>query len=666
MTIVDQANLIETVSYSPLYAALDTETTGLRSFKNDRLFSVILSDDRDDFYFNFISYPKENILGLDRNVLKHIAEMGKDRSITWFMQNAKFDMHMLAKEGIIITGKVYDLQFLDRIYFNQSLNYSLAEISKRWGEEKLDSVMIYVKENRLKTIYVDELTKKEEEKLHFDMVPFSLIAPYGCKDGRSTLEVGKKIIEAIKKEDSELLTGQPKQMQVVENEARLVHTLFRMEQIGIQIDRSYCEEALAHYFKEILEVETKFKELTGFDFVKGTLVFEEVFKNETEKWEKTEKGNWRWDADVLKTFTHPAAELATQYAEAKKQSEYFANFLFYADRFGVLHPEFKQHGTVTGRLSSSNPNIQNLTSPDKYEDVTEGVTSLYSVRKAMVPRPGYFFVMLDYSQMEFRILLDMARANSLINEVLSGLDVHTATAKVSGTSRKEAKTNNFLTAYGGGVVKLASNLYTLKGSRAQSSAIYKSMFGWRLSSEEATALNTVTSELREHNEPLIRKAYNIQQAIFKSAPEIKDFLKRVQKRAEQVKYIRNWLGRRYQFPDSRWSYRAPNHLIQGGAADVVKVAMNRADEYLLDKQSRMLLSVHDEIDLEVKFGEEYVVEVIKSIMESVYPHNRLPLLVDVEYSYTNLADKSDWPPPHLKHGPETGNYIPPTLTQEIE
>jgi len=302
-------------------------------------------------------------------------------------------------------------------------------------------------------------------------------------------------------------------------------------------------------------------------------------------------------------------------------------------------------------------NCQNLTNPDKYEEQTEA--ALYPVRRSFIPRPGYFFAMIDFSQMEFRMMLDYASANSLINEILKGHDVHTATANVSGTSRKEAKTTNFLTAYSGGVVKLAQGLFKgkLKGSKAQLGAIYKKMFGWRLSDEEQRAWPTVTDELRTLNEPYIRKAYDIQQSIFRAAPEIKDFLKAVQRAAETRGYVRNWLGRRYYFTDKRWAYKAPNHLIQGGSAEVTKIAMNKVDEYLKDKESKMLLSIHDELVIEVKYGEEYVVDAIKGIMEHIYPYKRLPLLVDVEWSEKNLADKQDWSPENFSRVTETRNKI---------
>ena len=903
--------------------AWDTETTSLNSFQDGKLFSVIISCEQEDFYFNFKDYPEENVCALPTQYLLKIVDLAQDNLKINLMQNAKFDMHMLAREGIFFAGKIYDTAVLDRVHFNQHMRYNLAEITKRWGDEKLDIVWKYIEENKLKTKTHHERFNKTIEQPHFDRVPFSIIQPYGEQDGAGTLNVGKQILAKIQQDDKDLDPRIPKQMQVVENEARLTKTLFNMEHRGIQLDLDYCNEALDHYLRILQKSEIAFKNLTGLDFVKGTTVFEEVFASEKDKWEKTEKGNWKWDADVLETFENPAAKLAIEWAEAKKQSEYFANFLFYCDSKGVLHPDFQQGGTVTGRLSCRDPNLQNLTNPDKYEEQTEA--ALYPVRRSFIPRPGYFFAMLDFQQVEFRLALDYANANSLIREVINGHDVHTATAQLAGISRKEAKTVNFLCIaedqlvltnqglipiqnvttshkvwdgvewvshdgvifkgeaecidyegliatedhevftekgwkvsirdltrkqnlgrivvteskgspirfsktirkyskknwepqmeketswifsmlcllknqmdklgeyiqrlcqnmqmyeyqaegvfelrsesskeaprkilsgvnqmlftkikslsqlwgkgyssemlfermervflkelfrgsnnearhrpnrqrrtlrnrelatcdeirefkkstkkvydilnagprnrftvsgklvsnciYGGGVVKLAQNLYETKGSKAQLGAIYKKMFGWRLSDEEQRAWPTVTDELRQFNEPVIRKAYDVQQSVFRAAPEIKDFLKAVQRAAETRGYVRNYLGRRYYFTDKRWSYKAPNHLIQGSAADIIKTAMNKVDEYLKDKKSKMLLSIHDELVVEVRYGEEFVVDEIKKIMQGIWVNRRLPLLVDVEWSEKNLADKQDWSSENFSRVTETRNNI---------
>jgi DNA polymerase-1 len=303
--------------------------------------------------------------------------------------------------------------------------------------------------------------------------------------------------------------------------------------------------------------------------------------------------------------------------------EYFQGFLFHADKNDVIHTDFKPHGTKTGRFSSSDPNLQNLTKPDKYD--TEGTKddSLYPVRRAFVPRDGYFLAMLDYDQMEYRLFLDLCRAHGLIEKVKAGLDVHEATAEIGGVSRTEAKMCNFATLYGSGVKNLSE----------------------KLGCSEAHA----------------RK---VRDSIFHSAPEIPEFIRRVIDMAEKRGYIFNWFGRRYQFPDRDWSYRAPNYLIQGGTADVNKIALNRLSDFLEGMRSRLILTIHDEAVFEIHEEEALLIPRLKEIMETVYPYKYLPLTCSVEYSFKSLADKTEGYPLASSYGEKAGNNIQGEGTRE--
>lgn len=646
--IVTEESFTEALKLSSFKeAAIDSETFGLHMYdgqackeQGDRLFSLIISDDSGDKYFNYKEYPEENAPVLPRENLQLLKPILEDLERVWFLQNAKYDMHILAQEGLYIRGKIYDLAFLDRIHFNQHLQYNLDSITKRWGEEKLDIVKAHIEEHELyEKRSIPHLNKELKNPL-FSQVPFSKISVYGLQDGRGTLNTGRKILAAIKKEDEEKILYKQKQMQVVENEARLVHTLFNMEHLGIKIDRNYCEQARIYYEELCEQAMLEFKSITGEDFVKGTSVFEVVFGSEKAKWTKTTKDNWCWDAKQLARFENPAARSATAYAEAKKQLEYFQNFLFFVDKNDVIHPSFKQAGTVTGRLSSHDPNMQNMTNPDKYED--ESDTSKFPVRRAFIPRTGFFFCMIDFDQIEFRYFLDFAEASGLIDEVLKGLDVHQATANVAKVSRKHAKTVNFLSLYGGSIAKLCMDLFEPLGTQEQISAINKHrtpyLRKW-MTPQDKEAFKSCTPEMLAHNLPLLQKTVEIQESIFKACPEIKKKMKEVSKKAEERGFIFNWFGRRYQFTDKKFSYKAPNHYVQGGCADILKIAMNRCDDFLKDYKSRMILTIHDELVFEIAFGEEEIIPKLKNIMETVYPYKRLPLTADVEFSFENLADK---------------------------
>jgi DNA polymerase I len=639
--IVTVDNIRDVLSSLGSHCAIDTETTGLYPYKSDTLFSIIISNETTDYYFNFQDYGDGSPV-LPRTALKLIADELSSKQRVWFLQNAKFDMAFLLKEGIELNGPIFDLNMLDRVHRNQHMSYKLKDIAKRWGFEKLDIVEEWADKNRdlMVSDHICAISGKEYTLKDYSKVPFSIISEYGEFDGKATFGSSQKVLQALKSEDS-MMPGS-KTLDLVSTESKLTRTLFDMEKLGVQIDVPYCKEALSFFRAQQQRLEATFKSLTGLDYKKGTTVFEEVFKDERDKWKKTEKGNWRWNSDILGAFKHPAARTAIDLAEAKKQTDYFSNFLFYMDSSGVLHTNFKQAGTVTGRLSSSDVNLQNLTSPDKYEE--DSAASMFPVRKAFIPRDGFFFAMIDYSQAEFRLLLDYARPPELLKQVLSGLDVHTATAKVANVDRKSAKTVNFLTVYSGGVAKLVSQLYTPLGSQDQVSALFKHINGWRFRDDnERAAFLSCSDEMKAHDTPLIEKAYGIQQSIFRSSPEIKQLLKSIQAKAEDRGFIVNWAGRRLYFPDKRWCYTAPNHLIQGGSADVMKIALNRAAEYLADKKSRMVLTIHDEIILEVNFDEaKEVPEAVCRIMSEVYPYKVLPQIADISFNSSSLAKKLDW------------------------
>ena len=590
-----------------IYSA-DTETTSLLPYREaSRLFSIIIGTIDEVFYFNFQDYEDQK--SLPTEVFTELKKVFTQHSKTYFLQNAKYDMAYLSKHNIYITGKIYDLKFLDRINFNQHLKYSLDEISKRYGSEKLDIAKKYVEDNGLAEIVKYPEYNKEESLVHYELVPFSIMSQYAIQDGRATLDIGIKIMDAITKEDVLTDISIPKQSVIVENEARLVHTLFRMQDRGIKVDLDYCYEARNIYRKNCETATAKFKEITGIDFVKGTTVFEEVFASEKEKWRVTDRGNWQWNKKVLSKFTNPAAGIAGDYAEAKKCLEYFENFIWFADKNAIIHSSLDQSGTKTGRFSSYDPNFQNLTSPDKYDDDSD--SSDFPIRKALVPRDGYFFVMIDYAQSEFRLFLEYAKAHKLIQEVLNGKDIHQANAEIAGVTRKQAKTIGFGLLYGQGIGTLTQSLYDTMGDKSQVGSIYKHMINFGITDDDRKAYATCSTNIIVHDTELIKKAVAIKKAVLNATPEFKITMDLIKKTAENRGYIRNFYGRRLQFPEKRFSYQATNHLIQSSCADMLKFAMNDVDNLLLNKKSKMLLQIHDELVLEVHESEHYIIPEVK-------------------------------------------------------
>jgi len=577
--------------------AIDTETTGLRPYHGDVLFCFMVTDvvSLKTFYFNFNSYPDIEPLP-DEYFGKVQASLFDDPDKVWVIQDAKFDMAILANDNLTLKGEVVCAMVLGRLEFNDHFKYGLGELAKRIGEEKFDMVTEYVKKHKLATTHPHAESGKSTKKLHYELVPLNIMQPYGEQDTVVLAKVFNHLNKSVLDLDRTSPANRPKLYSVVKNEVRLTQTLFRIERRGIKVDPKYCRDAALYYSDQLDSTKKEFKALTGHDFVKGQTLFKEIFKDEDLKY--TDKRNPIFDKKALKLFKHPAASIVLDYGQAKSQIEYFKNFLYFMDKDNLIHTDFRQSGTKTGRLSSANPNLQNLTSPDKYDKEDEE-PCLFPVRRAFIPRDGKLFGMLDYDQMEFRMLLDVAEAMGLIEKVLSGLDVHQATADVANISRKDAKTVNFATVYGSGIALLAKNL------------------------------GVSESEARR-----------IRASIFNSAPEIKTLINQLMHIAETRGYIFNWFGRRSYYKDPKTSYKAPNHYIQGGTADVMKIAMNLVDDYQLKVPNfDVALTIHDELVFELDEDKIHHLKQCKNIMENVYPHKRLPLTAGIEHSFKSLADK---------------------------
>lgn len=361
--------------------SVDTETTGLEWSKNDRAFSIIIGDDNQQSYFRLSSLSPAQL-----EQLKIFLRSNK----TWILQNAKYDMHILSKEGIELGGTIIDNWFLERIHNNRHQSYSMANMAKRWGYEKIGDVIEYCNEQGLKEVIKDETLNKEKTVYYFDKVPEAIMIPYAKNDVRVTHGCNKKITAAIKSEEEFLPEKAKDTTDLIKNESRLLRTVWRMEQRGVLVDWEYCHEARKHYEEKVRIAESEFKELTGRDFSKGPTLFKDVFGDEIEKWTYTAKGNPEFDLGALKRFTNPAARIVVNYSQAKKQLEYFQNFLWFSDENSVIHCDYKQAGTDTTRFSCSDPNLQNLTKTDKYDKSGEVNPDPFPVRRALIPRPGFF------------------------------------------------------------------------------------------------------------------------------------------------------------------------------------------------------------------------------------------------------------------------------------
>lgn len=607
--------------------SVDTETTGLSPHQSDTLFSIIIGGEKEVWYLNFNwqeDIPTEYYLGNE-----HLPDLQKrifnDKTKRYFFHNAKFDLAFLAKRGIECHGLVHDTKSVHRLLDNEAfLKFSLANCAKVAGFEKSDAVEEFIAEHGLWEWEQIPGKNKREKKKFYNQVPFDIISAYGIRDGQITYGLGIWQLGKLRELETEARNaGIIGYTDIYRNETALTKTVFEMERLGVKVDVPYCENAVVQLQGNVDRIVVCFKELTGRDFEVSPKLFGEIFADEKLVYGEvtpTGKQNPSFDSDVLATFTHPAAKLILEYRNIKSNLDFFLGFLHYKDIHNTIHTNFHQDGTVTGRFASSNPNLQNLK-----KDSEESLKQEIVIRRAIVPRDGFFFAMFDYDQMEYRLMLDYTGSRALIDKVLGGLDVHQATANLAKISRQQAKTTNFAVLYGSGLTRLSQTLGVG-----------------------------------------IDEAERIRNAIFDSAPEMKEFIEAQIHIAETRGYVVNWLGRRCRFPllpingrKMRMSYKAVNSLIQGGCADIVKIAMNKIALFLQEKRSKLVLTIHDELVIETHKDEADILPEIKKIMETAYPYKHLPLTVGVEHSFKSLADKVEGFPPRMDLGcvEQTGNSI---------
>lgn len=639
MVIVDSKNFFDVVrilSESPALAT-DTETTGLFPHKKDELFSIQFSDATEDYYFNFNEYENnEPVLFFEQ--IKHLQILFDDKMV--FLQNAKFDMHFLAKEGIRFHNcDIHDTEVVARLIRNDHLKYNLEELGQReFGLGKDEAVMEWLKKNKKFTS--QEIPGKDTiyKAYHFDQAPYEMITKYGCRDTRLTYDLGKKQLEYFETLGDDKLWG------VYEMEKRNTRACYNIEKVGVQLDREYCEAAIKFESERIQKAEESFKTRTGLDIVDSGKCLGPVFEQLGFPPGRTESDEHEITDSFLDTVTDPLGKVVQEYRDARKRANtYFKSYLYYADAKGAIHADMRQAGTKTGRFSYRDPNLQNI--PKEEDEDEGGDNSPFPVRRAFIPRPGYFLLSVDYNQMEFRMMLDEAGQRDLIDKINNGHDPHTATAELTGLLRRGAKILNFGLLYGMGLIKLAfSMLKNLTIEQKKALLEYERLQAVQL-------LGTMGNEIKAVADPIVMQMKQFKGQYFSALPMVQNFILQcsgaVKERSGRDPgngWLKTWFGRRGYFNDVKFAYKAANFKIQGGCADVVKIAMNRLDDFLEDKASRMLIQIHDELLFEIAFEEVDLIDPIIKIMENVYPFRFIQLTCSMGYSLKSFYDIIDGDP----------------------
>ena len=382
--------------------------------------------------------------------------------------------------------------------------------------------------------------------------------------------------------------------------------LARMEMNGVCLDTNTLAQTGQHFTERMQQLEADIYQLAGHEFLLtsprqvGEVLFDELKLNEKAK--KTKSGQYSTGEEVLEAIKHkhPIVEKILAHRALKKLLSTYIDALpkLINPATGHIHTSFNQAVTATGRLSSSNPNLQNI--PVRGDDGRE-------IRKAFVPEPGCIFFSADYSQIEFRIMAHISGDEHLVNDFREGRDIHAATAarvfhkpldEVTRDERRKAKTANFGIIYGISAFGLAE----------------------RMEVSRAEAKELITN-------------------YFSTYPKVKDYMERSVAEAKERGYIVTAFGRRRYLPDinSRNAVvrgyaerNAVNAPIQGTAADIIKVAMIRIDERFRREgiQSKMILQVHDELNFSVVPSElDTVKRIVIDEMEQAYQMS-VPLVAD--------------------------------------
>jgi DNA polymerase-1 len=542
--------------------------------KVDKPFAFSVAGPGFDYYFD------EQIL--DERIWNALSHVGPR---TWYLQNAKFDLKMLKRKGVNLEGKFHDITSLGRIVRNDHLMYSLDAQATRELKIPKDKVLPeYIKKNNLYEVRTRRYSKETYKVPQFYRVPKDIVGPYAGLDARLTYDLAKHYQRQIT----------PDLEQVVQLESDLIPVCSRMEERGVRIDVPYTEEAydtertLRDFHK------ATFKHITGNEYVNSAKSLQKAIGVQLPV---TEEGNPSLTDDVIEMLLPSVDGNDKKVLETvrliraldKRISTYFLSYLDLVDDQGIINPSMWIAGTRTGRFSYSDPNFQNLPKEKRPE-------YQHIVRRCVVPQAGRSLVSLDYKQMEYMMMLGYANEAKVIARVMNNEDLHKATADAVGIDRDSAKTLNFAILYGAGDAKIAL------------------MLG--ISIAEARTL---------------RYKY------FMALPMIERFIDAVIGTGRTRGYVKNWLGRR-MYASPQFCYALPNHLIQGGGADVVKRAMVEIDK--MNPELFMFLQVHDQLLFDMEDEEKRVwVPEIKRVMESIYPEmNGIRLSVDVKESRQSFAE----------------------------
>ncbi len=565
----------------------DTETTGLDTSKCE-LAGISFCVKAGEAYF--VSIPSNYNSAC--NILNEFKEIFTSNKILKIGQNIKFDISVL---------KWYDIDVCEPLFDTMIAHY-LLQPDNRHNMDYLARVYL-----NYKTVAIEELIgKKGKLQGNIRDVDIEILKEYAAEDADITFQL-KNIFDKLLKENNltELF---------YKIEMPLVKVLSAMENEGVKLDMEALREFSVQLQNEISILEKKIYELAGeiFNIASskqlGTILFEKLKISDKTKLTKTKQLST--NEEVLRKLInkHPIVNLVLEYRSLTKLKSTYADALptLVNPRTGRIHTSYNQAVAATGRLSSNNPNLQNI--PVRTETGKE-------IRKAFIARnERYILISADYSQIELRIMASLSGDKAMQESFIQNLDIHAATAAkvynvplemVTPEMRQKAKTVNFGIIYGISAFGLSERLLIPRSESA-----------------------------------------NIIEQYFKQYPGVKEYMNNIIKFAREHGYVQTILGRRRYLRDinsANASVRgfaernAINTPIQGSAADMIKIAMNNIyyEMNKLNFKSKMIMQVHDELVFDAYKDEvEVLIPIIKDKMV-----NALPLNVPIE---TVIKTGNNW------------------------
>ncbi|MDR0279345.1 MAG: DNA polymerase I [Paucimonas sp.] len=596
-TILDQARFdawLQKLKDAPLFA-FDTETTGIDAHQAQLVGVSFAVKAYEAAYIPLThSYP-DAPAQLDRNeVLKAIKPLLEDPSKLKVGQHAKFDMNILANcaidgdqaNGITVRGVAFDTMLESYVLNSTAIRHDMDSLAKKY----LDYT----------TVKFEDIAGKGAKQVTFDKIHLDKAGPYAAEDADVTLRLHQTLFPQLQ--------AIPTLASVVTDiEMPLVPVLARIERQGALVDAELLKVQSQELGDKMVELERQAFELAGEEFNLGSprqlgAILYDKFGLPVLK--KTAKGQPSTAEEVLDELAeegYPLPRVLMQYRSLSKLKSTYTDRLpeQINPRTHRIHTSYGQAVAATGRLSSSDPNLQNI--PVR---TAEG----RRIRQAFVAPQGYKLLAADYSQIELRIMAHLSRDEGLMNAFRDGLDVHTATAaevfgvaldQVTSDQRRSAKAINFGLIYGMGAKKLGKDI--------------------GVETKQA-------------------KAYI--DAYFARYPGVREYMERTRKQAAEQGFVETLFGRRLYLPainSSRPAERAGaertaiNAPMQGTAADIIKRAMVAVDNWLESSglDARVILQVHDELVLEVRE------DLVDQVREEIRPYMSnaaqldVPLLVDV-------------------------------------